>query len=194
MIGICTPTRDTVGAGFAFDLAQLMKRKNSDDVEFFLVQGTLLSNMRNVLVRKVLDTHLCKYVLFIDSDMRFPVDLVDRLLAHDLPIVAANCRQRTQKGWTARKGDDFVSSENKTGLEEVDTVGTGVMLIKDEVFWRMGVDGGPWFFSPWDTQEKKMIGEDVYFCVKAKEAGFKIMVDHDLSQDIKHVGSVELGI
>jgi hypothetical protein len=34
------------------------------------------------------------------------------------------------------------------------------------------------------------VGEDIYFCEKAKAWGFQPMVDHDLTKETKHYGSV----
>lgn len=186
MIVICTPTRDTVNAGFAYDLVNLV-RYNSDAV-FAVTQGTYLSNLRSLLVKTSLQNG-ASHILFIDSDMRFPHDSLDRLLAHDADIVGANYRQRTQEGFTARKDGSFITSKDKTGLEEVDTMGMGVTLIKADVFKKLPE---PWFDMPFVGD--KHVGEDVSFCNLARSHGFKIMVDHDLSQQIKHAGLIEFAL
>ena len=42
-----------------------------------------------------------------------------------------------------------------------------------------------WFYEiPGD----KILGEDVYFCVKAHDCGFDSYVDHGLSNQIGHIG------
>jgi hypothetical protein len=176
MVAICTPTRDTVQAGFAFDLVQLVKK--SPDTFFVVSKGTLLPNQRTELVKRSIEGH-ASHVLFIDSDMRFPPDTLDKLLAHKLDIVGANCKHRQANKWTAG-----VSSKGKAGLVEVGGLGFGVTLIRTDVFMRIAE---PWFATPFDGS--KFIGEDIFFYHKAKEAGFKIMIDHDLSQEIKHTGT-----
>lgn len=185
---ICTPTRDNVTAGFAFDLAQLVSKH--PETMFTVCQGSLLSNLRTSLVDAAIAGHFAK-TIFIDSDMRFPPDTVQRLIDRKVDIIGANCKQRTQDQWTARKDDQFISSIGKTGIEEVDTIGFGVTLIRTEVFLRLVK---PWFAIPWDTSVNKHVGEDVYFCHMAREAGYKIYVDHDLSQEVKHSGAIEFGI
>lgn len=181
MIVIATPSRDKVEATFTYDLVQLIQ--NTKDVVFAVSLGTYLQNLRTSLVKQAVLSG-ATHILFIDSDMRFPNDTVERLLKHNKDIVGANCRQRTQNEWTARKDDKFISSDNKTGLEEVDTLGFGVTLIKLDVFGEQ-----PWFAMPF--HEEKFIGEDVFFSHYAKEKGFKIWIDHDLSQEIKHTGIKE---
>lgn len=186
MIAICTPTRDTVNAGFAYDLISLLRR--TSEAIWTVSQGTLLCNLRGLLVKTALSNG-ASHILFIDSDMRFPDDTLNQLLLRDKDIIAANCKQRTQNEWTARKDETFISSQNKTGVEIVDTVGMGVTLITRKVFETIPE---PWFATPWDGT--KHVGEDIYFCEMARRAGFTINIDHDLSQQVRHAGLVEFGI
>jgi hypothetical protein len=39
----------------------------------------------------------------------------------------------------------------------------------------------------------KLLGEDIYFCIKAKDAGIDTYVDHDLSMEIGHIGNYTYG-
>lgn len=184
-VAICTPTREYVHGGFTYDLVQLIK-KDPDNV-FLISFGTIIGNNRTLLVDQA-RMQLVSHILFIDSDMRFPANTIERLVAHDKDIVAANCKQRTQDQWTARVNGEFISSVGKEGIEKVDTVGFGVMLIKLEVFLKIEK---PYFANPYDGV--KLIGEDVFFCEMAHRKDIDIFIDHDLSQDVKHIGSVELG-
>lgn len=181
MITICTPTRDDVDAGFAMSLAYLMR--SYTDSNFIVMLGTLLPNLRQGLVKQAMSIG-SSHVLFIDSDMSFPPYTLHQLMRADKDIIGANCVQRTQDEWTARKDGHFVSSLNKTGIEQVDTLGFGVTLIKMKVFETVE---RPWFNTPYDGEKHE--GEDVSFCRKARDAGFKIFIDHDLSQEIGHVAS-----
>jgi hypothetical protein len=185
MIVIATPTRDSMNAYYTIDLVALIQE--SSDIEYVVSLGTYLPNLRTSLVDYAVKKE-ASHILFIDSDMRFPKDSLKRLLSHDLDIVGANCKQRTQNEFTARKEDKFISSKDKTGLEEVDTLGFGVTLIRTSIFDL----SEPWFGMPFDG--KKYIGEDVFFCHKAKEKGYQVWVDHDLSKEVKHIGAIELGI
>lgn len=187
---IGTPARDSVLATFTFDLVNLLEHQKTKNVKWSTAQGTILPNLRAELAKTSINFGY-SHLLFIDSDMRFPVDTLDKLLAHDLDIVGVNCKQRTQDEWTARKDGMFISPEGKTGIEEVDTIGMGVTLIKTEVFKKMPV---PWFATPFDGKEMKHVGEDVYFCEMARHSGFKTYVDHDLAYFVKHTGVVELGM
>ena len=52
----------------------------------------------------------------------------------------------------------------------------------------------PWFDTPWIEENEKHIGEDTFFCVRCKEAGIPIYVDHDLSWEVRHIGEHEFGM
>lgn len=186
MIAICTPTRDDVHALFAQSLINLQRR--SPDVRWLVSFGTILPNLRSELVMGAFNIS-ASHVLFIDSDMVFPPDTVQRLLSHDLDIVAANCIQRQRLRWTARKDQREVESLDRVGLEEVTTVGFGVTLIKTSVFNKLQV---PWFDTPWDGA--RHMGEDIYFCQLANHGGYKIFIDHDLSQEVGHVGTKQFTV
>lgn len=187
MILLATPTRDTVTAGFAGDLVKLCRRH--PDLRFLAALGIYIANLRQYCVTAARQMG-ASHILFIDSDMRFPEDTLDRLLAANADIVAANSVQRTApQWWNSRLNGEWVSSVGRAGLQAVDGVGFGCILIRLSVFDAMP---RPWFHAPYDGDQQQ--GEDLFFCQRARQAGFTVWVDHDLSQTIRHLGSVELGV
>jgi hypothetical protein len=58
------------------------------------------------------------------------------------------------------------------------------MMIKASIFAKLEE---PYFYFE-QLPNNKILGEDIYFCIKAKDAGFDTWVDHDLSMGIKHIG------
>lgn len=172
------PTRGEIQSGTTFDLVQLVQK--TPGCYFSVSNGTLLPSQRTGLVKEAIERHF-GHILFIDSDMRFPEDLLDKLKAHKKDIVGVNYKQRQADKWVAG-----FPSNGKVGLEEVDALGFGAILIRTEVFIMMEQ---PWFATPYDGQG--FVGEDVFFCRKAQEAGYKIFVDHDLSKEIRHIGTKE---
>ena len=130
------------------------------------------------------------HLLFVDSDMRFPEDTLDRLLAADVDIIAANYLQRTPpQWWTSRRQGEAIGSGGCTGRQEVDSAGCGLMLIRLRVFDLLT---RPWFATPYDGQNH--VGEDMYFCQQARQHGFAVWIDHDVSQHVRHQGTIELGV
>jgi hypothetical protein len=188
VVVIATPTRDSVTAGFAGDLIRLCRRH--PDARWMAPLGIYIADLRNKAV-KAAQTAGASHLLFLDSDMRFPEDTLDRLLAHKLPIVCANYVQRTMSEWCVARVDGVpVQSQGRSGLQAVDTTGCGVMLVETAVF--DAIDDTPWFDTPFDGET--FYGEDVYFCQMATRRGWIVWIDHDLSQDVRHQGSVELSV
>lgn len=130
--------------------------------------------------------------MWIDSDMIFPVDTLLKLLARKQDIVAANYSTRREPCYTtAFRGsfqDNIYTEDTSTGLEEAQSCGMGMMLTKIDVFKKLDL---PWFEIKYDRKTKTTTGEDIYFCRKAKGAGYKVWVDHDLSKEIGHLGTFE---
>ena len=192
MILIATPTRGQIEASTASDIVQLVKR--FPDADWALGFGTILSNNRTLLIHAAVKAK-ASHILFIDSDMRFPPDALERLLSHKKDIVGVNYRQRTNDQYTARKDGNFISSRERTGTEEVDTIGFGMVLIDICIFTSsLRPMPSDCFAMNFDPSLGLFAGEDVNFCNEARKLGYKIFVDHDLSKEIKHIGSVDLAI
>lgn len=137
------------------------------------------------------------HILWIDSDMTFPKDTMNRLVEHDLPVVGANCVRRMEPyTWTAADDDlNEVSSTGKTGLETVGRLGFGVTLMEIDLFKKLTP---PFFNFEWrvddpETQKGHFEGEDYNCFRKLAELGIKPVIDHDLSQEIGHIGDVIVG-
>ena len=105
-IAVCTPARDMVHTMFTYDLVNMVCHHTlttNDAISLKISEGTLIANQRAELSLDAMREG-CSHLLFVDSDMRFPQDMISRLLKHDLDIVAANCarRRRPPSGWRRR--------------------------------------------------------------------------------------------
>lgn len=190
MIIVATPTREYVQASMALDLVSLLRY--SKEADWRVGFGTIIANNRTLLVHQA-TKEKASHILFIDSDIRFPADALERLLAHKKDIVGANYKQRTRDEWTACKNEKFISSKDKSGIERVDTLGMGLTLIDMKVFNGKLQSVPPNAFAmPFDNSTGIFVGEDVYFCTVAADNGFQVWVDHDLGNEVKHIGNVEL--
>lgn len=203
-VAICIPTRGQNPWGFTYDLAQMMLctgiamvSRGLLDIGLISTDGTYIASNREDLVLSALEgypTHL----LWLDDDMRFPQDLLIRLLKHNKPIVAVNYAMRktpcipvTIKRLSDTKGQPatrLITTPESSGLEQVEAIGFGAALIRANVFHRIP---RPWFENYWNTKVDRWIGEDIDFCRKCEKAGIEILVDHDLSKEIGHVGTFE---
>ena len=202
-VGICIPSRGTMEVGTGFDLALMVgydaryRKKGTNAI--YTVAGTLIFDQRNNLADVAIEEK-CDYILWIDADMRFPKNTLERLLKHDKDIVGVNATTRSIPVKSTAKHLEVnlekkenswwpVVSKGKTGIERVTAIGCGVMLVKRKVFENTPK---PWFWF-YQIPGGKTLGEDVHFCVAAADAGFETWVDHDLSQEIGHVGSYTYG-
>ena len=143
--------------------------------------GLCMNRIKGVMKAK---ENQCDYIMFIDDDMAIPMHAFLMLFKHQKPIVAANCaRKELPPRPTAKDfdGNLIYTKESSTGLEKVRSVGTGMMLIHTSVF---NMIPQPWF----QEDALKKIGEDIWFCNAAHEAGLDIYIDHDLSKDVGHIG------
>ena len=192
-VSICVPSRDTVHAAFAFDLAKMVQHCASMGVEVIphFCIGTLIVNQRDQLSEMALEAG-SSHVLWLDSDMMFPVDTVQRLLAHAVPIVAGNyvTRQYPHKTVAYKALHDwrsYVINSGKQDLIKVAAVGMGCMLVHTEVIRKMAK---PRFQTTWIPETNDHMGEDFYFCQEAQKLGYDVFIDDQLSMDLQHLGTV----
>ena len=193
---ICIPARGQMEVATAFDLAAMvgyMVKTTKHDLDIYTAAGTLIFDQRNKLVNTSLEAK-CDYIVFIDADMRFPKDTILRLLRNQKDIIGVNATTRAEPVMPTAKNLKIeedgsctwlpIYSNSRKGIEKADGIGCGVMMIKASVFAKLEE---PYFYFE-QLPNNKILGEDIYFCIKAKDAGIDTWVDHDLSMEIKHIG------
>jgi len=208
-IAVLIASHDNVPVTFAYDLSLMLTYTASElpegaELGIQLAAGTYVHEARQDLIVSALEDRVT-HMLWLDADMRFPRDTLVRLLVHNVPVVGANYATRgvpsdfvaiKKVNWNPDEpGERLYTGPDSTGLEEVEAVGMGVLLTRADAFQSMPdprVD--PWFFFqkiPGKDGGFRLLGEDVYFCKLLREAGNRILVDHDLSQDIAHTGQFD---
>ncbi len=194
-VAVCVPARDMVHTAFAFDLARAVAFHTAtcgDRVLLFQSLGTLICNQRQELATEAIEAG-ADWILYLDSDMRFPKDVIRRLLAHGEPVVAANYATRrapVQPVAFRHAGlcDRVPTGPDSSGLEAVFAVGMGVFMVKADVFERLPL---PWFQIGWAPGLGDFVGEDLHFCRLLGDHGIPVLIDHDLSKEIRHLGGFE---
>ena len=81
-IAVCTPARDMVHANYTFCMVNMVAYhtiNTMDAVSLKIMQGTLIQNQRADLCLDAMREG-CTHVLFVDSDMTFPQDMIERVL------------------------------------------------------------------------------------------------------------------
>ncbi len=192
-LAIGGPTRDTVSAKFAVDAAHLFAYTREHgpwgtQVEMDWVASTYIHVGREWFLEASMKQG-ATHVLWLDTDMRVPRETAVLLALHERPIVACNYRVRQASGlFTAFRGESRVpTTERSTGLEAVEYVGMGAMLMRTDVVTDLG---RPWFRHGLNELGGD-VGEDVMFCRGLGHAGHTIYIDHDLSKQVKHIGEHE---
>ncbi len=181
-LGICIPLYNQVPSIFFKTFINLfVSSAQKYQVKLFTVDSTAVDVARNVLVENFLKSD-CTHLVFLDSDMVLPPNLVDVLLAHDKDFVSALyiLRKAHRPCYRFRDGDHYKAPEkvelNK--LIEIDAVGLGSCIIKREVIEKVDKEneGKPLFCNKY-LSRTEIKGEDVIFCEAVKKAGFSIFVD-----------------
>ena len=188
---IAVPCMDQVPALFCQSLAML-KKVGQVSVAFQI--GSLIYTSRNNLATKALQSE-ADYVLWLDSDMVFEPDLLERMFAvmeeHDLDILTGLYFRRVnpyspvlfdrlemQRG--VCEWSNFKSLPDE--LFEVGGCGFGCVLMKTDVFIDVQARHHAMFDPILGT------GEDLAFCWRARDVGYKIMCDPSIV--VGHVGNI----
>jgi hypothetical protein len=195
-LAVGIPTAGKIAAACAQSLIGLaleLTRRNlypeaTKQEHFFVFQqsSVIAGNRESMAARALADdaTHL----LFVDDDISFPPAAVGQLAERKLPIVGCNYRVRFNPApFMAHNlaGERIETTEQSSGVQEVDYIGFGLCLIDMDVFRQMP---RPWFVNEWDVATQRHTTEDVPFFRAARKAGIVSYVDHDASKLIAHVG------
>lgn len=207
---VCIPAHYKCHSLFTYSLTQMTNLTIAvlgpqHDVGVAMNIGTYVHKSRTELLQAALNAD-ATHVLWVDSDMRFPADALLRLLRHQVPVVGINYAKKDMPPEfvaikrvpeaEAAEGDygAFLRTDEKsTGLEEVDAVGFGLVLMETAALADLPDPGkDPWFWYK-QTSDGRTIGEDVYFCkyMLQERLGQRIFVDHDLSWECSHIGDFE---
>lgn len=198
-IALGIPSHDTMMSETALALAALTGytaekyiSKGALEIRFVSCQGTILGDMRNAIVEQAQKLE-CTHILWMDADMKFPADSLERLLAHNKPIVGCNYsrRRRPVKPTAASLPTESnphghqIYEEGQEGIEKIQYLGMGLCLTEMTVFEALPK---PWFFTGWSEKDGKCIGEDVFFFRNLPMINCPAFLDHDLSREIEHIG------
>lgn len=186
---IAVPTVGQVEIEYVNSILRLSRTVNAEIVHS---AGSLVYAARNNFVKQAIDEKY-DYLLFIDSDMVFNADALNVLLHHKKDIVSGSIFSRVApykpcfyKKLKLGEASEIICEHVETlqdGLQEVEGVGTAFLLIKTKVLKDIIEKHNVYPFQPLHGY-----GEDLSFCIRARQCGYKIFVDNDLT--IGHIGKV----
>lgn len=176
---IAVPCMDSVPAQFAQSLALIQK---VDECAIAFQMGSLIYNSRNNLATMAIQKEV-DYVLWLDSDMIFPPDVLKRMLEdRDKGDIITGIYYRRvspfkpvlfsklsidDKGCYWEGYDDYPTDR----LFDIEGCGFGCVLTPTNVFLNV--------IAKFDNMFAPIggVGEDLSFCWRARECGYKIIAD-----------------
>ena len=190
---IAVPCMDQVPAPFAQSLAMLQKPEEAE-CSLAMQMGSLIYTSRNSLAQRAIQMD-ADYVFWLDSDMVFEPDTLVRMLKtlrdNNLDILTGLYFRRVRP-YTPVLFDKLDIRRNicswsefheiPTGLFEVGGCGFGCVLMNAGVFLDVQAKHGN-MFAPLGNN-----GEDIAFCWRARDCGYKIYCDPSII--CGHVGKI----
>ena len=192
---IAIPCMSTVPTGF---LTALLGMDRPEDSMIAVTEGTLIHTARNILAKQALEGGFDR-ILWLDSDMRPPRDLMRRLSAdmddglqfvcgmyfkRRLPLEPA-IYKHVEVGDRGIGKSEIYDDYPKDSLFQIAAAGFGAVMMTtrlyDKAAWQTAC-GNP--FLPIEG-----LGEDLAFCLRAMEAGGKLYCDSRIK--VPHIGYID---
>ena len=186
---IAIPCMDMVHTLF---MASLLSMRRPKETDVRICQSSLVYDSRNTLAQQAVDGGYDR-VLWLDSDMVFDSDLMERLIAdmdegrqfvaglyftRKAPIEPCFYSELQQFDSGRTKAIPYTDYP-RAQIFEVAGCGLGAAMCDVETLKLAGVDSGP--FSPIQGW-----GEDLSFEIKARERGVKLYLDSRIG--VRHIG------
>jgi hypothetical protein len=178
---------------FSHGITPILSRRYSCNI-YFARNMCLGADLRRGEHQKPFDGKIdYDYLMWIDSDILFTPAHFEHLLSHNADIVSgiylmeggeafATVRDWDEEYFKAHGCFQFLTPADiagKQGLMEVAYTGMGFMMVKRGVFEALDY---PWF-RPLERRIGAMVDftmEDVGFCLRVMEKGFKVLVDPEV--------------
>ena len=202
---IAVPVYGSVDPHFFCSWSKLLANWNINVTLYPHFGDSLVNRARNHCSRIFLESD-CTHMLFIDSDLVFSLEQINRILEHDEELVGGAYYKKSE-GEPQGVWNLIDKREQANGLLRCGYVGTGFMRISRSVFERM-IDAfgdemeywvdpdhsvkeydffhvGPYRYK--DGRKTRFLSEDWWFCQKWMDLGGKVWLDFGCI--LKHSGN-----
>ena len=149
--------------------------------DLYTIGSTYLPEASNTLHRFFVEESQCEHLVMLDSDVLPPPDFLERLLAHNKPLVGGWYRKKDEAGtpcvytYETQEADGVYWWKPRpvpgVGLEQVDGAGAGCWLMHRTVAEALGP-------KPYDMNQG---GEDLALCKRVTDLGFPIFIDWSIA-------------
>jgi hypothetical protein len=217
---------------------EYLKTKNIQIETCFLTNESLIPRGRNTIVAKFMTDPSFTHLLFIDGDITFNHLAIERLVNHDKDIVGALYPKKGYDWKKLKNCTDIINSENferdlgklkarlmnytvnytqdrqvVNGLLRVKHIGTGFMMIKREVVYKLMTqypelkydddiniltdDENKWLYALFDCEVHRLgpkihyLSEDYLFCKRWQDMGGEVHAD--ITIPLTHTGTHSFG-
>ncbi len=171
------------------------------------IGDSAIGRARNMLTRKFLESD-CSHLLFIDSDLVFSADQINRIMSHDDEVVGGlYCKKGEGNAQLVINTYPEFRSPRADGLQEVRYIGTGFLRVARSVFERMiaaweeqiaytsdfdhkTIEHDFWHMGVYQYPDgtRRYLTEDWWFCQKCLDLGIKVWADTHVV--LRHSGNV----
>jgi hypothetical protein len=187
---VAAPSYDgTVSAWHVSSLIESAKiglTKGINILPIYMSYDALIQRARNDIFQLAIDSKVDDLV-FIDCDQDWDPSFLFQLLEHDVPFVGAPVVKKSDVEMYNVKSLKPLVSDEKTGLCEVDSIGTGFLRVRADALLQLW-NASPEYKEPHKEVPSRMVfdvqivdgelwSEDVVFCQKWKKLGGKVMID-----------------
>lgn len=164
-----------------FDCFLNLVAKSEHEIHVVIAEeGYTIAENRNYITIQALNNK-SDYLMMIDADMTFEPTILDDLMENKKDICGVAYHPRCDTGKIIKYMDEVtsVAIEASDDPKYKDTfecwaTGTGIILIKCSVFHKIPQ---PWFAFEYHDNGMCKLGEDWYFCEKAKKHDIKTYTD-----------------
>ena len=193
-VHILIPAFEQVYADFAECLVNVVQHNQRCGIHtnVSFLAGSYISQARRELAHQFMEGKN-EWAFWIDGDMKFPIDAIERMMSREKKIIGCNYRRRRypRTTFTAANGNlmnliEVQTTDSSPELEKVNYIPGGMMLVHRSVYDTVA---RPYYAVQFNPRFNLEIGEDLYFCEKASTMGFELWIDHAVSRDVSHVGA-----
>lgn len=193
---------------------EMMKRRQDGTAKIgsvfnFYAGEAPVGRSRNTLTSEFLKSD-CTDLLFIDSDIVFSADHIERIVTHEEEVVGGiypiKCEGKPRMCLNPKPG---VFQANERGLFEVNYIGTGFLRVRRSVFEKMIVAFGEDIWYDTDNVQiakerqydfwrmgvyqypdgtRRWLSEDWWFCQKCLDIGIPVYAD--AMTNVRHSGHI----
>ena len=160
------------------DMCQNLPEGVKADIHYF--GGLRIDAVRNQVAQYCI-TNEYDFLLFLDDDMAFPADTIQRLFAHDKLIVSGLYGAKSMPFHYFVMPEDNKPADNNDWLREIEpklyevkSLATGCLLINCEVFQTIS---RPFFLLRMDLYGRITQTEDCFFAQMCRLSEVKMYVD-----------------